>query len=158
VGELLAVDLGLRAGLARFGGDGRLLSYRSHNFGSLARLRRGAPALLAEGGGLTHLVVEGGGDIAEVWLRAAERRGLAVLQIGAEAWRERLLYPREQRSGEQAKQHADELARRVIAWSGAPRPTSLRHDAAEAILIGLWAALELGWLERVPPELRGTRA
>ncbi|MBC8076709.1 MAG: hypothetical protein H7Y32_11595, partial [Chloroflexales bacterium] len=45
-------------------------------------------------------------------------------------------------------------ARRVIAWAGAPRPTSLRHDAAEAILIGLWGALEVGWLPALPPELR----
>ena len=57
-------------------------------------------------------------------------------------------------SGTQAKQTADELARRVINWSEAPRPTSLRHDAAEAILVGLWGALEVGWLERAPTEVR----
>ena len=43
-----------------------------------------------------------------------------------------------------------ELARRVIEWCGAPRPTSLRHDAAEAILIGLWGVLELGWVDALP--------
>ena len=42
----------------------------------------------------------------------------------------------------------------MIEWSGAPRPTSLRHDAAEAILIGLWAALEAGWLADVPETVR----
>ena len=46
-----------------------------------------------------------------------------------------------------------ESARAVIEWSGAKRPTSLRHDAAEAILIGLWGALELGWLAELPQEL-----
>ena len=30
---------------------------------------------------------------------------------------------------------------------GAAHPTSLRHDAAEAILIGLWGVLEVGWLD-----------
>ena len=46
------------------------------------------------------------------------------------------------------------LARRVIEWSNAPRPTSLRHDAAEAILIGLWGVLQAGQLPRLPTELR----
>jgi hypothetical protein len=41
----------------------------------------------------------------------------------------------------------------VIEWSGAARPTSLRHDAAEAILIGLWGLLEAGWMGRLPDEL-----
>jgi hypothetical protein len=45
------------------------------------------------------------------------------------------------------------LARRVIAWSEARRPTSLRHDAAEAILTGLWGVLEVGWLDSLPEEL-----
>jgi hypothetical protein len=51
------------------------------------------------------------------------------------------------RSGTQAKDVADRLARRVIEWSAAARPTSLRHDAAEAILAGLWGVKELGWLD-----------
>jgi hypothetical protein len=52
------------------------------------------------------------------------------------------------RSTRVAKRTAAEVARRIIEWSGAPRPTSLRHDAAEAILIGLWGAIVLGWLDR----------
>ena len=39
--QLLAVDLGLRTGLAAFGDDGRLRWYRSQHFGSTASLRRG---------------------------------------------------------------------------------------------------------------------
>jgi hypothetical protein len=53
-----------------------------------------------------------------------------------------------------AKQNADQMARKVIAWSNAPSPTSLRHDAAEAILIGLWAVIEMGWLAQIPKEIR----
>ncbi|MDZ4721306.1 MAG: hypothetical protein SH847_22830 [Roseiflexaceae bacterium] len=151
---LLAVDLGLRTGLAIYRADGRLVSYRSHNFGAPARLRKGAPTVLAELPDLEIVVIEGGGQLAEIWEKAVVRRGLCLIQIDAETWREKLLYAREQRSGLQAKQHADDLARRVIAWSEAPRPTALRHDAAEAILIGLWGVLEVGWLERVPPEVR----
>ena len=151
---LLAVDLGLRCGLARFGADGRLQWYRSQNFGTHARLKRAVPAVLQDASPLTWLVLEGGGPIADVWEREALRRALPVLRVAAEDWRHRLLYAREQRSGSQAKDAADGLARRVIDWSLAPRPTSLRHDAAEAILLGLWGALEVGWLSQVPAEVR----
>ncbi len=75
-------------------------------------------------------------------------------RIAAERWRQELLYAREQRNGAQAKQRAAELARRIIEWSAAPRPTSLRHDAAEAIAIGFWGVLHVGWLEQIPEELR----
>ncbi len=151
---LLAVDLGLRTGLALYGGDGRLRRYGSHNFGSAARLRRGAPAVLAEPGDLEWVYIEGGGPLADIWMREAERRGITARLVSAETWRRAILYEREQRNGEQAKRVADTLARRVIAWSGAPRPTALRHDTAEAILIGLWGVLEIGWLERLPDDLR----
>jgi hypothetical protein len=57
-------------------------------------------------------------------------------------------------SGVDAKRHAGETARKVIEWSKAPRPTSLRHDTAEAIMIGLWGVLHLGWLEKLPKELQ----
>jgi len=46
-------------------------------------------------------------------------------------------------------------ARRVVEWSDAARPTSLRHDAAEAILIGLWGVIDVGWLPGVPKALGG---
>ena len=45
------------------------------------------------------------------------------------------------------------MARRVIDWSGAPKPTSLRHDTSEAILIGLWAVLDAGWLDDLPRDI-----
>lgn len=151
---LLAVDLGLRTGLALFGSDGRLRWYRSQNFGTAERLRRGVHGLLRETPELAWVVLEGGGPLADLWTREAEKRGLPVRRIAAEAWRAALLLTREQRTGAQAKHHADALARRVIAWSGAARPTSLRHDAAEAIGIGLWGVLEVGWLPALPPELR----
>jgi hypothetical protein len=155
---LLAVDLGVKTGLALYGQDGRLQWYRSHNFGSVERLRRGVRGILEPLPHLAWLVLEGGGPLAEVWIRAAARRHIPVRRISAEAWRQQLLYAREQRSGAQAKDSALDLARRVIAWSGARRPTSLRDDAAEAILIGLWGALEVGWLTHLPEAIRRTGA
>jgi hypothetical protein len=151
---LLAVDLGVRTGLAHYAADGRLVWYRSHNFGAASRLRRAIPALLDANPPLQYLVIEGGGLLARAWLAEAEAREIEVRQVSAETWRGLLFYPRQQRTGEIAKRTADSFARRVIAWSGARQPTSLRHDAAEAILVGLWAVVELGWLPDVPAGVR----
>ncbi|HVX41340.1 MAG TPA: hypothetical protein VHB25_17380 [Gemmatimonadaceae bacterium] len=151
--SLLAVDVGVRTGLASFGDDGRLRWYRSQNFGNAARLRRALPGLLAEPRDLTRIVLEGGGVLADAWEHEGERHGLDVVRVAAETWRPVFMLSREQRSGVQAKEVAGRLARIVIAWSGAKRPTSLRHDAAEAILIGLWGVLQAGWLDALPPEL-----
>lgn len=113
-------------------------------------MRRGVYTILGELPDLHYLVMEGGGPYAAIWRKEAERRNLQVLQISAEAWRPALLLDRQQRTGAVAKQHADRLARTVIAWSAAPTPTALRHDAAEAILVGLWAVLQVGWLVESP--------
>lgn len=151
---LLAVDTGLKFGLALYGEDGRLCAYRSHHLGSAAGLKRRVRGLLEEWSQVAWLVLEGGGPLADVWEREAQRRGIRVRRVSAESWRRQLLYPREQANGWKAKRAAADMARRVIVWSGAPRPTSLRHDAAEAILIGLWGVLDVGWLEAVPGDLR----
>ena len=148
--SLLAVDLGLRTGLALYGPDGRLRWYRSQHYGSRAALRRGVHGLLDAEPDVAHLVLEGGGPIADIWVREGERRRIRVRQIAAEDWRARLFNPKEWRGRDRSKLSADALARRISAWSGAPGPTSLRHDAAEAILIGLWGVLEAGGLGRWP--------
>lgn len=152
---LLAVDAGVRAGLAVFGEGGRLIWYRSRNYGSVGRLKRAVYGVVREVQGLAQIVVEGGGPAADPWLKEARRLNVPLRQVEAGQWRERLMLPRDRRSGREAKDRADVLARRVIEWSGATRATSLRHDAAEAILLGLWAVVELGWLAEVPLEVSG---
>lgn len=138
---LLAVDAGLRTGLALFGADGRLIWCRSHNLGRAARLRRAAANILREYQPAL-LVVEGGGKLAEIWCDEAGRRSIPVRLIQAEQWRSVLLAPRQRASGKIAKKVALDAARRVVEWSGARRPTSLRHDAAEAVLAGLYVLLK----------------
>ncbi len=147
---LLAVDLGLKTGLAYFGRDGLLKWYRSQNFGTATRLKRGIVLLLKTYPDVAFIVMEGGGPLAETWRREAGKAGIAVLQIHAEVWRKDLLLSREQRTGGLAKRNAGILARKVITWSGAARPTSLRHDTAEAILVGLWGVKRVGWLDKTP--------
>lgn len=111
--SLLAVDLGLRTGLALYGPDGRLTWYRSHHLASRAALRRAVSGVLDPVADLDRLVLEGGGPLAEIWLKEAGRRGLATRLIAAEDWRATLLRPDVRR--DRAKHDADALARRVIA-------------------------------------------
>lgn len=148
--HLLAIDLGLRCGFATYNAEGRLLRYRSTNFGSKRRLRDAAWAVLRDEAPLAYLVLEGDRGLAEIWQKAATRQGAETLQVPPERWRQALLLDRQQRSGADAKAAADHVAREVIAWSGAPAPTTLRHDAAEAILIGLWGVHAVGWLKAFP--------
>jgi hypothetical protein len=141
---LLAVDLGLRGGLAEYGADGRLQRYASRHVANRTVLRRAVAEVLGRLPALRYLVLEGGGPLAEIWGAAARRRRIEVVQISAEEWRRDLLLHREQRCGRQAKLTANRLARQVIEAHGAKRPVALRHDAAEAILAGLWAVRRLG--------------
>jgi len=150
---LLAVDLGLRTGYALYGRDGRLRWARSKNFGTAARLRRGAAGLLDEVPDLAWLVLEGGGALADLWEKEARRRGIEVVRVSAEQWRRALLYPRERENARSAKRNAGALARRVLRECGAPSASPLRHDAAEAVLAGLWGLLRVGWLDRLPQGL-----
>ena len=148
---LLAVDLGLRTGFAAYSRDGRLVWTRSQNLGSRSRLKAAAATFLRDLPGLERLVLEGGGDLARLWEAAGTRRGLRVQTIHAERWRTELILARDRRSGADAKAAADALARAVIAWSGAPAPKgALRHDAAEAVGVGLWGVIQAGWLDGVP--------
>ena len=150
---LLAVDVGVRTGLACWGDDARLRWYRSHNLGNAARLRRAIPGLLDGVPDLARLVLEGGGPLVETWRAAADKRALEVTVVSAETWRSFFLLPREQRDGATAKQVAGRLARRAITWGGARQPTSLTHDAAEAVLVGLWGMLAAGWVREVPEQV-----
>jgi hypothetical protein len=146
----LAVDLGIRTGLALFGKDGRLSWYRSQNFGNRSRLKRGVQNILDACPELIAVVCEGGGSLKTIWEREAAKRRILFQSVAAQTWREDLLLPRDRRDAATAKRKALLLARQVIEWSGAPRPTALRHDAAEAILVGFWSVVDLGWLEAPP--------
>ena len=99
---------------------------------------------------MTLMVVEGDRMLGEIWQKEALRRHMGFRVVRPEQWRQALLLPRKQRTGALAKDEAGHLARQIIEWSGLSKPKSLKHDAAEAILIGLWAVIELGWLPHNP--------
>lgn len=154
--RLLAVDLGLRTGLARIGRGGRVEAYRSTTFPDRARLKRGAGGVWRSMGlGVELVVCEGDPRLARVWAREAARDGVGVEVIAAGDWRPDLLWPRDRRSGRRAKAAAETLARHLISWSEIPGPTSMTDDVAEAICVGFHAAWVRGHVDpdTLPPEL-----
>ena len=140
---LLAVDLGLAAGLACFRiDDGALLWFRSQQFGTVTRLKRAIPRVLDECPGLARVVVEGDQHLGDLWRKAAQKRGAVVSWVAPETWRAAMMYARERRHGKDAKHKAIELAKDIIEAHGGKRPrTPLVDDVAEAICIGAWALL-----------------
>lgn len=145
---LLAVDVGLHTGLAAFSRPGTLLWFRSHHLGSPAHLRKAAARILHDTPAVEFMVVEGGGSLADIWEHAAQRRGIACMRVHAETWRRYFFPPRDRSSAAKAKDAAVRWVERFI-HSEPCAHRAPRHDAAEAILIGLWALAQLGW--RVPP-------
>lgn len=150
---LLAVDAGVKTGLALFGKPCNLVWYRSHNMGSYHALKSAIHTILQQIQGLRYLVVEGGGPIALQWTRQAEKQGISCITTDAGEWRKELLYSREYRNAETAKQTAVNLAGNLISRSGVKGKNTPTHDAAEAILAGIWGCKKTGWIADFP-ELR----
>ena len=150
--RFVGVDLGLATGIAIFNRDGRLEGVRSKHFQSRDALRSAAGAILDEIQHVHSVIVEGGGELAEAWQRAAAHRGIHLRIVQAHEWRSKLYYPREHRNGPEAKAHAVKMAAQVVEWSEAKGVASgaLGHDAAEAILVGLFGVVEAGWLAEMP--------
>ncbi len=147
--SLLAIDLGLKTGFAVYSELGELVAYRSTRFPSTAAIKKAAWGVLRDIDELTHVVVEGDRLLAAIWRKVAEKRGLAFQVVTPETWRAVVLHPRERRDGSAAKKAAFELGEEIIRASDVPAPTGcLTSDVVEAVLIGQWAAIELGWRER----------
>jgi len=138
---LLAIDLGLRTGLAYFAAEGSekgtLRRFGSKHFGSRTTLRRGAAGMLRAAGTIAHLVMEGDAQIAHLWAQVATSYGATWEIVSPDRWRRELLGLSDLDS-RSWKARADHAAREVIAHSRLRVPNQIRHDAAEAILIGAW--------------------
>ncbi len=151
---LLAVDLGVKTGLALYNSGGKLVWFRSQNYGNAARLRKAIPAILNSDDEITHLVVEGGGPLFKIWENETNRRNIVLIHTMADEWRPDILLPREQRRGASAKNNAIIYAHKIIEKLADYRATSLTDDAAEAILIGFWAISKLGWIKEIQQVLK----
>ena len=135
---LLAIDVGMKAGFAWFDENGILIRARSTRFTKRMTLKRALPSILAEIEGVSEVVLEGQGEIADIFRKGIQRTSLPVLQFSAEEWREDMLLPRERRSGQQAKAVAEAMALKIAHDCGNPPKCAYDDDAAEAVLFGLW--------------------
>lgn len=152
---LLAVDVGLSTGFARFDDRGRLLWHGSHNFGAAARHKRGILHVLDRAGAVDWLALEGGGSLLRHWENEARRRYIETLVYSAEEWRNALFPVRERTDAERAKGFARQVARRLIAWDSPAGPRDTQFDTAEAICLGVAACLEVGLLLEAPAGILG---
>ena len=66
------------------------------------------------------------------------------MQISAEQWRNKLL-KKDLRHAADSKKNAIELAYKIIQDRSNSKAHTLRHDTAEAVLIGFWALHEVQW-------------
>ena len=145
--RLLAIDVGVKCGFARFNEEGILEWFQARDLGNRSRMKKAAYSILREQLPLSEIILEGGGDLAEIWRKEATKLNIPTETISAETWRKDLLLPREQKGSANAKQAAQKLATQVISDRGSASATKLRTDAAEAILVGLWAAKRKKWID-----------
>ena len=153
--RILAVDLGLNAGVAAFDNEGRLVGYGHLAADSPSTLAEEvlsrAAGVLGEGFPATRVVLEGDRGFCDSLKEAIGRspvvaEGAEVTVVHPEAWRADVLVGKERQSGADAKAAARLIARQVIARAGMEQPKGkMKTDAAEAILIGHWAAHAFGW-------------
>ena len=141
--NLLAIDLGVKTGLACWDVEQRkLLWCRSHNYGSKKQVAKAAPGVLLSAGDAGILVLEGGGDIALIWKQAGNRWGWDTRILHAEEWRKNLFYESEWQYTSDLKNLAINYAHKAALWGGMKVAGRLNHNAAEALLAGLWVLLE----------------
>ncbi len=152
--RLLAIDLGVRTGLALFNSDCKLEWYRSQNYGNKERLSRDVYSILKNIPELRLIIIEGGGPLFKIWKKEAIRLDIELRQVQAHEWRKDMLYKREQRNKKMAKQHAIQYASKVIEKLSATKPVSLTDDVAEAILTGYWVLKKEDWCANEPANLR----
>jgi hypothetical protein len=155
--SLLAIDLGLRCGLAWYVRDSqtevRLVRHRCTEFHTRTRLRAAVMGVLGEVPGLVGVVAEGDRGLWAIWEKGAAARGIGIACVSPERWRRGLWGASAPTSGKDAKAWALRVAegdgRRgeegLVGRFGARGATRMRTDAAEAVCLGFWAAREAGW-------------
>lgn len=144
--HLLALDLGLRFGWACYTDEAHLVAYGSHHCAKRAKLKSIAWAALSKLPVGSEIYIEGGGVLLDTWCKEAHRRELICHVLHAERWRADCLWPRDLQSGSSAKRKAQQLSKAIITAQSGHAPTALRHDTAEATLMGWWALYQSEWI------------
>lgn len=147
---LLSVDLGVKTGLACWTSNGKLLWYRSQNYGSTERLKRAIRSILGQFNEPGVLVLEGGGRISELWITIAVRTGWLIETLHAEEWRLNLINQSEWQYCRDLKGLSIAYATIACHWGSQPVAGILNHNTAEAILAGLWILIKSGFITNPP--------
>lgn len=165
---LVAVDLGLRTGLALYSDDGRLLEYEQAVFETADELKANCLKLMADWEAsyqghdgksfhITHVAVEGAdASLRQVWRNIVEDHlHCQLLLVKPEEWRGDLLLSKEKVSGEAAKEASRLIARQLVAdYGGGLHEGKLSTDVAEAVLLGYHVSRRLEWIPRKEPGVR----
>jgi hypothetical protein len=148
VPHLLAVDLGLRFAWSLYTLEGQLLNYSSHHCPNYASLKRFAYLMLKRLPHSSYLYIEGGGALLKAWQKPALKSFHDCIQVHARQWRVDVLKVSniDSLSGHEAKNKAIEQASKVIKYASGKGHHTLRHDSAEAILLGWWGLWTLGYV------------
>ena len=178
---LLAVDLGLKSGVAMFSSSGKLLRYEQFLFHK-DDIEASTKALIKEWEQsaiagefitkndnpdsspmrprITHVAIEGGDSgLLRAWMDAVEDdtdddgRPKIIWKVSPEEWRAELLVDKERISGAKAKEASRLIARQVVEdWGAMPRHQGkFPTDVAEAVCLGLYVSHKLGWIQRENP-------
>jgi hypothetical protein len=145
--RLLAVDLGLRTATAVLDGSGEILQVDDWRFTDLPHLEGALEGILLNYN-ITHVVVEGADmKLNRIWRKAVAKYELPYARVVAEDWREALLLPKERKNKQVAKDAAVLIAKQFwdkkLDHNGSS--AKLTKDAAEAVMVGLYALSVLGW-------------
>ena len=161
---LVSLDLGLRFGWAFYTQEGLLIGYGSHHCGGRVQLKKCAYALIQSLPQGSEVWIEGGGPLLKFWSKPAVKRNFKVKTFHAHQWRTLCFglssSSSKSLSTKEAKSKALVWAKYLIELqchqkkldSGSmgqklKKVSSLRHDTAEAILMGWWALFQTGWIE-----------
>jgi hypothetical protein len=164
-GMLLAIDLGLKSGVALFSSAGKLLRYEQFLFNKddiqvrtkslLKEWEQDAREAVANGETapfptrITHVAIEGADSyLLRAWMDAAD--DLCILRVSPDEWRAELLLEKERSSGSNAKAASRLIARQVVADFGlmSQHQGKFPTDVAEAVCLGLYVSGKLGWIQR----------
>ena len=167
---LMAIDIGLKSGVALYNRQGALVRYEQFYF-ERDTLQRDAQELIQEWERdcneettfdeiqfkVTHIAMEGADAyMLNAWAEAAPNR--SILRVSPEEWRSDLLTAKEKKSGHNAKASSRLIARQIVGDFGMMEQHSgkFKTDVAEAVVMGFYVARKLGWIQREPPVRRYT--
>lgn len=174
---LLAVDIGLKSGVALYNRQGALVRYEQFYF-DRNTLASDAEELVQQWENdinnetdlameyddvgnkpwkITHIAMEGAdAKLMNAWADAAPNR--SILRVSPEEWRSGLLVAKERKSGPDAKAASRLIARQIVGDFGVMEQHSgkFKTDVAEAVVMGFYVARKLGWITREPAVQRYT--